>query len=377
MVRIYGVIVSNLPPTIESFALQLFFSRYGLPPYEVQIRSHVTCPGTESLDVREACVHFLRKSDKKRAITIASGVKFGNNRIMVESCGCEDSFFGAKGSKSGENMTKASGTPRNHSKELSAVEITAAVIRQDDNTGGENEVAKNKNRMNSKSHDKHDISTPLHDSRRTCADPASTKSNPPTKNATKIHGVKVANLHYASTTEEVKEHFQSRNFKVAEVAVHTRNEHDTAACVHFRSEKEQREAIRKTDGSLLYGREITVRPCCCKRTLREKGYGKRPSRNAPSGSANEATQGSRSHGKCTPPTVSTSGSSGIDDARSGLRMKAKASKARSKISLPNSEAPTCKATPPSTVKPANSEAPTVNVTPPSTVEVVRTEAPTV
>ncbi len=58
------------------------------------------------------------------------------------------------------------------------------------------------------------------------------KSEPEVSNKTKkFHGVKVSNLHRMTTTEQVREHFQSRSFTVCEVAVHTRNSNDSIACV--------------------------------------------------------------------------------------------------------------------------------------------------
>ena len=172
--------------------------------------------------------------------------------------------------------------------------------------------------------------------------------------------MKVSNLHYLTTNEQVTEHFESRNLKVGEVAVHTRNVHNTIACVHFNNEKYQRFAIRKTNGSLLYGRKITVQPYCCTRTLRQKGYRVRSTPKVSSDSTNGGAKASSSSGKCTPAPLWASGSSSIDDTRSSVRGKIRGSKARSRIPLPNSEAPTVSLTPPSTVEAVKTEAPTIS-----------------
>ncbi len=86
----------------------------------------------------------------------------------------------------------------------------------------------------------------------------------------KFHNVKVSNLPCATTTKQVFEHFQSRKFIIYEVAAHTRNSKESIACVHFKREENQRSAIRKINGSPLHGRKLTVEPCFCTRTLREK-----------------------------------------------------------------------------------------------------------
>ncbi len=312
------------------------------------------------MDVRQACVHFLRKSDKKRAITIANGAKFENTRIYVESCGCESSFSGVNGSKPAGNISKL---PKNHkyrSNEPAALEITATVFRADENTEHEDTVTRNRNIEKEKPCSKYEASAQFSGSRRTCANPARTKCESTTNVTLKIHGAKVSNLHYTTTDEEVKEHFQSRKLKVAEVAVHTRNAHGTIACVHFHNEKDRMLAIRKTNGSLLYGRKIIVQACCCRRTLREKGYGGPSSRKASSGSMNAVAKGLSSRGKFNPASASASDSSSIRDTRSGLRVKAGSSKSRSGIPLPNSEAPTLSLTPPSTVEAVKAVASTLS-----------------
>ncbi len=90
MVRVYGVVVSNLPPTTEPFALRLFFKQHQLQPYELQLRSYITCKENKCVELRMACVHFLSKSDKDRAIAIANSAEIANtkmrqNRVRVRS----------------------------------------------------------------------------------------------------------------------------------------------------------------------------------------------------------------------------------------------------------------------------------------------------
>ncbi len=158
--------------------------------------------------------------------------------------------------------------------------------------------------------------------------------------------------------KEVEEHFESRNFTVTEAAVHTRNAQDAVACVHFHNEEERFLAIRKTDGSLLYDRKIALQPCCCRRTLRENGYGKRPFPNASNVSANRSC-------RCVKST-SASNSSSIEE---------RGSQAPSTVLLPNSEAPTLSKPPAPTVKAANSEALTVSIAPGYTTTTVNGDAP--
>ncbi len=329
------------------------------------------------MDVCQACVHFLWKPDKKRAIAITNGAKFANTRIYVESCGCVSSFSGMNRTKPAENISKLPKTLKYRSKKSAPVEITATVIQADDDRDDESAAPMKTNPNSVKEHNNRDDSAPLSGSPRNCANPACRKCKPPENNTSKTHGVKVSNLHCTTTKEEVKEHFRSRNFQIAEVAVHTRNAHDTIDCVHFHSEKDRLLAIRETNGSLLYGPEIRVQPCCCKRSLREKGYAKRSSPKASSEMAKGATKRTCSCAKCTKVSDPTSGSSGIKETRPGLSVKRRGSQAPSSITLPNSEAPTINNASHSTVKRANSEAPTVSVTPPSTVEAVNTEAPTI
>ncbi len=329
------------------------------------------------MDACQACVHFLRKSNKKRAIAITNGARFANTRIYVESCGCVSSFSGVHGTKPVGNISKLPNNLKYRSKEPAAVEITATLIQADDDRDDDSAGPMKTNHKSAKARNKRDVSAPIFSSPRTCANPACRKCKPSTNNTSNIHGVKVSNLHYATTNEEVKEHFRSRNFQIAEVAVHTRNAHDTIACVHFHNEKDRLLAVRETNGSLLYGREIRVQPCCCKRSLREKGYGKRSSPKVSSETAKGATKGACSCATCTKPSTLMPGSSGIKETRPGLSVKRGSSQAPSTITLPDSEAPTINTSPPPSVKRANSEAPTVSVTPLSTVEAVNTEAPTI
>ncbi len=37
-------------------------------------------------------MHFLRRSDKERAIAIANGAKFANTKIKAADCSCKESF---------------------------------------------------------------------------------------------------------------------------------------------------------------------------------------------------------------------------------------------------------------------------------------------
>ncbi len=329
------------------------------------------------MDACQACVHFLRKSERKHAIAITNGAKFANTRIYVESCRCVRSFSRVSGSKPAGNIAKLPKNPKYHSEEPSAVEITATVIQADDDKDDESAARVKTNHKGGTESNKRDVPAPLSGSPRTCANTACRKCKPLTKNTLQIHGVKVSNLHYATTNQEVKEHFRSCNFEIAEVAVHTRNARDTIACVHFHNEKDRLLAIRETNGSLLYGREIKVEPCCCKRSLREKGYGKRSSTKVSSETANGATKGICSCAKCTKASVLASGCLGTKESRPDLSVKRGGSQAPSTITPPNSEAPTINTAPLSTAKRENSEAPTVSVAPPSTVEAAKTEAPTI
>ncbi len=374
MVRIYGIVVSNLPATTEPLALQHFFKRHELQPYELQLRSYVTCKGDKTVELRKACVHFLNKSDKDRAIVIANGVKFVDNKIKAESCLCEKPFVGGNarntseaeinvpkkpsyrrkkpvlkppqvgGSKNktevftSKNSSKSSSRASRHShvseptyiceslrcsakqmqdcsqsltaesisaskgnnkSELVVSDSTKKVNRVEDPKRGSHQSLTIEPARASTGNEKSgltvsDKTKKIHGvkvSKRDCSQSSVTKPVPASRGSCKseravssetkkIHGVKVSNLHSATTSDQIKEHFKSRNFTVDEAALYSSNSQDTIACVHFTTKEHQLRAIRETDGTLLRGFKITVEPCCCKRTLREKGYRERSSANA-------------------------------------------------------------------------------------------------
>ncbi len=416
MVRIYGILISNLPPTTEPLAVQLFFEGHQLHPYELQVRSHLTSEKHKLVERSQACVHFLSKSEKDHAMLMAHGAKFGNHIIKAKSCLCEKPFAGDNTKNSTEKIRTP---PMKHQDRDKKTTLTIPyAIRMNRNrivsknpfyfesqgrkhfaplhpsaygnsdtsfpessrSSRVRELARLRsdaqrfdvkmNHFSPQCNTKHipiwnrtkesEFSYTLADSHKEHTNVRGTDSRPVSRPTTKIHGVKVSNLHYTTTTKEVKEHFESRNFTIAEVAVHRRNRQDTIACVHLHNEEDQLLAIRKTNGSLLYGRKITVEPCCCRRTLREEGYGKRQFLKASNDSANKSCQCV----KCT-------------SASDSSRIEKGGSQAFSSVPMPNSDAPTVNITPASTMATGNSNAPTVRTTLAPALKAAKSEAPTV
>ena len=255
MARVYGILVSNLPPTTEPLAIQMFFRSHQLNPYELQVRSCLTSTKYELVERPEACFHFLSNSEKDNAMLMAYGAKFGNHIIKAKSCLCEKPLAG----ETSKNSAKKIGIPpkklqdrekkttlaipqasrmnkarilsknsfyfesrgRRHFARLhpSACGNSETTFPESSRSSRDRELARvradaqrsavKKNDLSLQPTTKHipiwsrteesEYSSTLADSRTKRIDVGSTDSRPVNRTTTKIHGVQVSKLNYART----------------------------------------------------------------------------------------------------------------------------------------------------------------------------------